>query len=719
MSFTNNSNTSPLAPSKEINETNMSLVIFAGAGCSVGAPASLPGWFDLNDAILEALWDRMTPYNLPDWIRGDVMDHIKAKRKQYAFPPDYQAQVMVERVGMKYFELLTVVDSDLYNAFHHYTAEGARAGQVTAVVTTNFDRNFERAFAEAGVPFRAFINEADFNAFERRSSSEIPVIKIHGSCSSPESMVDTRKQRLKGRAKSLEQALASLLREHPFLFAGFSGADLDDNRNYLGLRDAAPFARGFTFLYQPASSVRDSIKELIAAYGAEKASAIEADATAFLEERLRAASIPCSPFVPPNRENRPLAERLRERIQALNPMDAANMMFALAEANGDEPAARYLYDRVWKERQEMDYEADSFERFLLNHGRSYVFNFQDKVERARAIEVSISQVPFGEAPDRMREFLTNPAKFNLWNARNTSPETAGLRGLVQTYYANPILFKGFPKSLTAEFRRKPTITELADIIYYYSFYALVHGDAEVMTYLNSAIQEMEQDWDEPRLSQLLSRRAMLKFRDSDPAVLASAMEDVARARDLARKYHEPHLLALSALAIAIDARKRQDFPEAFRHIQEATNNYADLKRIPQSVEAIVEYLKILLLGFQNPSTDKQMLLRLRSELESIGNKLIIDKIPVFEPEFCYLMGMILNLYTDAPSERMLPWFVDAVNLSNQFNLPTQNAYFRETCARLGILDEVDKVIAEAKARQATENTPAGEHHAPSGNRQGQ
>jgi hypothetical protein len=505
-------------------------------------------------------------------------------------------------------------------------------------------------------------------------------------------MVDTRKQRLKGRARSLEQALASLLREHPFLFAGFSGADFDDNLNYLGFRDAALSARGFTFLHQPATCVRDSIGKLIAVYGAEKASAIEVDATTFLEERLRAASIPCSPFVPPNRENRSLAERLRERIQALNPMDAANMMFALAEANGDEPAARYLYDRVWKERQNMDYEADSFERFLLNHGRSYVFNFQNRVERARAIEVDIAQIPLGQAPDGLREYLTSPAKFNLKHERNTSPETIALIALVQTYNANPILFKGFPNSLAAYFRRKPTTTEWADIIYYYSFYALVHSDSGAIAYLNEAIQEMEQDWDEPRLSQLLSRRAMIKFRDSDPTVLTSAREDASRARAVAQKYHEPHLLALSALAIAIDARKRQDFPEAFRHIQEAEKNYADLKRIPQYVETIVEYLKILQVGFQDPSTDKQMLLRLRAEIESNVNSLVIDEIPVFEPEFCYLMGMILNLYTDAPLEMTLPWFVDAVSLSNQFNLTAQNAYFRETCAQLRILEEVDSAI---------------------------
>jgi len=351
----------------------------------------------------------------------------------------------------------------------------------------------------------------------------------------------------------------------------------------------------------------------------------------------------------------------------------------------------------------MDYEADSLERFLLNHGRSYVFNFQNRVERARTIEVNIVQVPFGEAPDRLREYLTNPAKFNLLHKRNASPETVGLIGLVQTYNAKPVLFKDFPKNLTAQFRRQPTIAELADVIYYYSFYALVHGDSSAMTYLNDAFQEMERDCDEPRVCQLLGRRAMIKFRDSAPASQASAMEDATRARALAEKYHEPHLLALSALALAIGARMRQGFSEAFQWIQEAEKNYADLKRIPQHVESIVEYLKILLIGFQDPSADKQLLLRVRAEIESTVNSLVVDAIPVFEPEFCYLMGMILNLYTDAPREVMLPWFVDAVNLSSQFNLAAQNAYFRKTCARLGILEEVDSVIAEGKARQAKED----------------
>ena len=348
----------------------------------------------------------------------------------------------------------------------------------------------------------------------------------------------------------------------------------------------------------------------------------------------------------------------------------------------------------------MDYEEESLGRFLLNHGRSYVFNFQNKVERARAVEVDIFQFPVGEAPEGYGDYFEDPAKMNLRHMGNTSPETAGLIGLVQTYNANPILFRDFPETLREQFRRQPTPTETADIIYYYSFYALVYGDASILTYLNWAITEMEKDCDEPRLSQLLSRRTMIKLRDADAEVEASAQEDAGRARALAEKYHEPHLLALSALALAMGARKRGDFPEAFRLIPEAEKNYADLKRIPQYVESILEYLKIILLGFQDESADKNMLLRLTHDIREKVNTYVVERISAFEPEFCYLMGMILENYTDASRDLVLGWFVDAVNLSRDFKLEVQHAYFRDTCAQLGILEDVEKRIAEAKARSA-------------------
>lgn len=677
----------------------MSLVIFAGAGCSMAAPASLPGWFDLNDAILEGLWDRLAPYDLPARLRGTVLEQIKARRTQYAFPPDYQAQVMVERVGMKYFELLTAVDSDVCNAFHHQVARAAKAGLIAAIVTTNFDRNFERALEAVAVAYRRLVGTEDFDAFDPQSAGGIPVIKIHGCCSAPASMVDTRKQRLKGRAKSLQSALAALLRDHKFLFAGFSGADLDENPNYLGLLEAAPIAQGFTYLHLPATRIRDSIAGLIAAYGDAKARAVPADPSRYLEALLDAESVPGSPFVSTEGDHRSFKERLLARIDELKPMDAANMMFALAESYGDEPAARYLYDRVWKERQRMDYDDESFERFLLNHGRSYAFNFQDRLERARAVDVYISQTSFGGAPPGYEDMLENPARMNLRHMHNTSPETPGLIGLVQTYLGNPILFKDFPETLKAYFRRPPTVTELADIAYYHSYYALIHADANAVLHLDWAISEMEKECDEPRLAQLLARRALLRLRFPHPEVQAAAHDDAVRARKLAETYHEPHLLASSALALAVHARKRADFREAFRLIQESERHYAELKRIPQYMESIVEFLKIILLGFQDDSVDKQLMLKLRNDIEEKVGKQIAT-VPVYEPEFCYLMGMILVQYTDAPRDMVLAWFADAVNLSRNMHLDEQNSYFRDTCSQLGILEQVDGRVADAIARQA-------------------
>src|SRR5690606_6730883 len=225
-------------------------VIFAGAGCCMAPPSSLPGWDDLNDAILNTLWNHIEQYGLKDRFREKILTNIKQKREENSFPPDYQAQRLVERAGLKYFQLLSAVDSNCYNAVHYYTAILAEAGIVNAIVTTNFDRNFERAFEDSNILYLSYFDEEGFNRFSlNEDKREIPIIKIHGSCSFPSSMVDTRKQRLKGRGKALQSTLLQLLQENHFIFAGFSGQDLDKNDNYLGLREAASLAKGFTYIY--------------------------------------------------------------------------------------------------------------------------------------------------------------------------------------------------------------------------------------------------------------------------------------------------------------------------------------------------------------------------------------------------------------------------------------------------------------------------------------
>ncbi len=669
-----------------VNNVEEGVVIFAGAGCSMAPPSSLPNWKELNDAILDTLWDRLEPYGLKMGFREKIITAIKNKRDEDSFPPDYQAQLMVERAGIKYFELLSAVDSDSYNAVQYYSAVLAKAGMLRALVTTNFDKNFERAFSETGVSYQSFFDEEGFNSiiFGNKKNGTIPIIKIHGCCSSPNSMVDTRKQRLKGRAKALQDALFKLLQYHQFIFAGFSGQDFDDNKNYLGMRDAAPSSRGFTYLCLPGSTVRKSMNELINFYDENKACSIVCDPVHYLEELLKNSGIPFESFVPAKADQLSIRGKLKIKIASIEPMDAVNMLTALAESYGDEISARYIYDEVWRNRFHKDYNSDAMHRFLLNHGRSYAINFQNDEERA--INAGVLFKSFGDK--------TNSAKKNLKHQKNSSPETIGLIALVQAFNANPILFAEFPHSLTKELRVPiSNITEGADIVYYYSFYATTYGIPEGLKFLQSAISEMKTACDEPRMSQLLSRKAILQSKTN---LFAAAQKDALAARKLAKKYHEPHLLALSALALAICARKKEDFDSAFKFIREAEKNYSDLKRIPQYIESIVEYLKIISLGLEKDAFDKATLLQIVSDIKNKVESYIVERVNVFEPEYCYLMGMILGHYSNAEKGEVLQWFADSISLAEQFTQEKNYHYYRETCNQLGILTDVENLINEAK-----------------------
>jgi hypothetical protein len=82
------------------------LVIFAGAGVSAGAPTSLPGWKPLNAAIFRALRNRLeTGVDVKDWLL-QMEAFLDSQRDADKFPPDYQAQVIEEMCGVRYFHAL-------------------------------------------------------------------------------------------------------------------------------------------------------------------------------------------------------------------------------------------------------------------------------------------------------------------------------------------------------------------------------------------------------------------------------------------------------------------------------------------------------------------------------------------------------------------------------------------------------------------------------------
>lgn len=667
------------------------IVIFAGAGCSMAPPSSLPGWNDLNDAILESLWDRLEDHGITKRFREDILKSIKEKRSENKFPPDYQAQLMEEQVGLSYFNLLSAVDSNSFNPVQYYTAYLAKAGLLKAVVTTNFDQNFERAFSELGVSYQDCFDEKGFFKLADNWGEVVPIIKIHGSCTSPSSMVDTRKQRLRGRSKVLKTLLGELIQNYHFIFAGFSGQDFNDNEDYLGFKERAKQAKGFTFIRFPGSSLTEGMKKLIQCYGDDKAKEIECDAALYLEELLAKQEIDYSPFQIVSQNNLSIKQKLEANIKEIEPMEAINMLTSLTESYGDEISARFLYDKIWKNRHPSDYKSEGFSRFLLNYGRSFVVNFQSRLERAVSAGVQVMNSPSLDQSAEHTDYLNNPAKMNLRHVKNNSPETAGLTALAETYRGNPILFNTFPEGLNKIIRKTPSSIEAADIVYYYSLYAMVYGKfEESYGYLNAAIQDMEDAFDEPRLSRLLSRRALVKFRDQSEATLKSGKQDADRARLLAEKYHEPNLLALSSLALATYERKNKNGDEAHVHIQDAIVKYAELVRIPQYLECLVEELKIILLRIHGDTADTQMLLDRTVKIEEKANDFITERIHVFEPEYCYLIGMIKINFTSKSD--YLPWLVDAISLAQHFGQAHNYAYFKETFAQLNILNEIDVII---------------------------
>jgi len=187
------------------------LVIFAGAGVSMTAPTSLPGWKPLNAAIFAALRKRLADGLGLDGVLSDEETLLTSARDADRYPPDYQAQVLEEMCGERYFHGLQSLDVDITNLDHRAIAALAAAGAVRAIITTNFDRLLELALHSAGVQCETAIDTAGYERLREGVRSggvaALPVVKIHGSVSDPRSMIDTLKQRRRGRSKALEECL--------------------------------------------------------------------------------------------------------------------------------------------------------------------------------------------------------------------------------------------------------------------------------------------------------------------------------------------------------------------------------------------------------------------------------------------------------------------------------------------------------------------------------
>src|SRR5437764_4113552 len=85
------------------------LVVFVGAGASMGAPTNLPSWRDVNRIVVRSLASTAA-----DAVGGPLAENaaqlILTRHEKEKLPPEYQAQLLAEFFYHRYFEVLRFID---------------------------------------------------------------------------------------------------------------------------------------------------------------------------------------------------------------------------------------------------------------------------------------------------------------------------------------------------------------------------------------------------------------------------------------------------------------------------------------------------------------------------------------------------------------------------------------------------------------------------------
>lgn len=373
------------------------IVIMAGAGTSAAPPSSLPGWYRLNEMIVDALSDEVERYlGLPGYT-NELRRKVHARRTDDQFPPDYQAQILEEACEDDYFRALQTLDVGATNSAHAGIARLAKHGVVRAIVTTNFDRLIEHALDSAEVPYEVQYDPAGYARCWLGLSTDaeptsLQVIKLHGCVRDHRSMVDTLKQRLLGRNAHLLKCVTSLLRSHLWLYTGFSCADLETDPDYLGLIPNTKRSPGLVYVQWPgASELSRGARMLTTEYG-EKASVVVAEVDELLAtfaDDLHASPPEISGATSADSAKH-VATRLAQWASDLHPADKVMCLASVAEASGETFGAFELLHRFWKDHTAAEQDGDSFERYRLMHGRLGmglgIMSFVDDLRRDRGME---------------------------------------------------------------------------------------------------------------------------------------------------------------------------------------------------------------------------------------------------------------------------------------------------------------------------------------------
>ena len=250
---------------------------------------------------------------------------------------------------------------------------------VRAAPVDSAEQALDAESVEYDVAFDAESYERCFKSIEAGNNSKLPILKVHGCVSNANSLVDTLKQRLLGRNESLNSTLEWLIERHPWLYAGFSAADLETDDNYLRILPCAEKSPGIAYVQWPGSkNLAPGAVKLLEKYAGKAEKIVAEVEDVFLT--IAGATAEPAPLALEKTgttdTDAVVRTSLSQWANELHPAAAINCLAAICESNGLSESAFELLHRFWKDVLPADREGDHFERYRQFHGRLGMGNGQ-------------------------------------------------------------------------------------------------------------------------------------------------------------------------------------------------------------------------------------------------------------------------------------------------------------------------------------------------------
>lgn len=327
---------------------NRNLLIFAGAGISKLQPSLLPDWYGFNRMLLEAAKETV--------LRG--LSHLgqgTATALQQLviekIPVEAFSDLIVRSFASDgYFSLLDILDSDQTNLNHRALAELAKRGILRVIVTTNFDTLIERAFKEAQLPLQVITAANAETAITHESGTVL--LKIHGSVTDSNSLVDTVSQKIRGLSRPIRSHLEQLFQQYHVLVLGYSGADLKFGKDYLAFSALGPHSKGVTWLNRPGTNPPPEVVEILTRL--ESLATLETGALPDFFDRL-GISLQASPHRADETLQEEVDQRTRSRVRRfydepyVGPLSSAAFCAGLLYRIGETSAAAAMRNALAEE----------------------------------------------------------------------------------------------------------------------------------------------------------------------------------------------------------------------------------------------------------------------------------------------------------------------------------------------------------------------------------